>query len=334
MRRRNNFGSMSSSTLIPIIITVLVLCGAIYYFAVYKKTHAEAAGAAVTTALVAETEAVVAKDVAAVAQVAANNSTASQSAADDAANAAAAAQVAADKKKKDAEDALAASRALYPQVSELTIRLNGNKALQIHNINIYNEVDQLIDPSNFKLSASAPYNNTFVVDNAIKGRADNHPPYISIENKGSSIFTITFNNPVYISKVEVTNRLNCPGECQERLSGAVLSLKLVDGSDMSRLLTKDIDQSFVFKTSDGRYTTMLTTIGSGAQYNCSGAAGVSGNGTWCQFTKLSDAQAYCNNPENNCAGFSQRTSGGNYQVISNKELNPSKNNDWHFFKKL
>jgi hypothetical protein len=332
MPRRNNFGSISKSMMVPILIAVVVISVSIYFF--YKKSHAEVAEKAVDTAIVAQNDAVAAKDVANVAQADANNSKVSQDVADSASQAAKAAQADANKKIKDAENALAAARALYPQVSEVSINLNGNKALQIHNITLYDEMNKPIDPSNFKLSASAPYNNDFAVDNAIKGRQDNHQPYISQEKKGSSTFNIIFTNPVYISKVDITNRLNCPGECQERLSGAVLSLKLVDGSDMSRLLTKDIDQSFVFKTSDGRYKTIPKTIGSGAQYNCPGAAGVVNNGNWCQFTKLSDAQNYCNNPDNNCAGFSQQIGGGNFQVISKAQLNMSPNNLWNFFQKL
>ena len=77
------------------------------------------------------------------------------------------------------------------------------------------------------------------------------------------------------------------------------------------------------------YTTLQNTIGSNAQFNCPGAKGVSGDGSWCQFASEADAREYCNsNPD--CTGYSKGP-GGNFQVTTGTDQGP--NTQWTFYKK-
>ena len=74
-------------------------------------------------------------------------------------------------------------------------------------------------------------------------------------------------------------------------------------------------------------------IGSNRGYNCPGATGVDKTGAWCMFANEKDAQNYCNDPKNDCAGYSVQPGKSYYQVISNKELSPAANAGWTWYPK-
>lgn len=162
------------------------------------------------------------------------------------------------------------------------------------------------------------------------------------------LFLIIFLVAVGVGGYFVYTKLYIPKQCTGQLAtsnvatfmydstnGCVANTCIIGYGSGSTATTAGTPPCTQYVASTYTYPIVVGTIGSRVEYDCPGASGVDGTGSYCQFKNKTDAENYCNIDANSCAGYSQMPTGANsnYQVISMAQLNPVPDPNWNWYPK-